>query len=685
VERLPAWPERLRPLRPDFLLHPLPGAWSFALRTALAASPYWAATTALIVANPVYGQIVSKSFYRVLGTLAGGGMALILTALFAQTPEVFILALATWVGCCLTVATLLRSFQAYGAMLAGLSTAIITLAVIEDHPLRIFEVTMSRVSAITVGIAASALVSGLLKPRGAVETMELKLQATIREAAGLLGMLADPKGVLEVKDRRRTLSTGILTLSEVIDFAGFESPRIRNERNGLLAIGGALLHVITAVGNAAYSINRMEPWERENTLLREALAQVKPAADSVARLKPGCSSELDPINEQLLRLEREAAAQNLEDVLVVIHRIQEVVEQLTFAARAWLDWKAGKALTSLAYFEFHREVPDALRNGTRCFLAVALAGAFWIATAWSSGAGLVIIVTVACSFGAIQEDPLAFGPSFLTGVFWLIPTCLICEFVLLNQISNFLPVAFVLMIFVMVPAMASASPHPRTSGVGKAYMALLFTLLALRNPMSFNFAGFLNNSLVNVAGVVCAIVCTVFFLPPDPVGRARRLVRILWWETESLARHEGAGELPMRSVWESRMYDRLRLTRPHLSTRPEELTMLDSAYAAVLIGASVIELRRRAQAPEMPAWARHLIDRTLERLGGMRDSSQEVARDLTEAARQLMHPTEDNAGPASSGLMVRCASSLRGIAVLLGDNAASFDQLRPGSVGGWRL
>ncbi len=671
----------------------MPGAWGYAWRTALAAilalvaafalqleSPYWAATTALIVANPVYGQIVSKSFYRVLGTLAGGGVALILTALFAQTPELFILALATWVGCCLTVATLLRSFQAYGAMLAGLSTAIITLAVIEQHPLRIFDVAMARVSAITVGIAASALVSGLLKPRGAVETMELKMQVTIREAAGLLKKLGDPRTVLEVKDRRRTLSIDVLTLRDVIDFAAFESARIDSERDGLLAIGGALLHVITAVGNAAYGINRMEPEERDEPLLRHALDEAIPAAALVARLDEAGLRDLRPINERLMQLEREAAEQDREDCLVVIHRIQEVVEQLSLAARAWLDWKEGRPLKSVAFFDFHREVPDALRNGVRCFLAVALAGAFWIATAWPTGAGLVIIVTVACSFGAIQEDPIAFGPSFLRGVLWLIPTGFLCEFFLLNQTSSFVPAALIILLFVLVPAMASASPHPATSGVGKAYMALFFTLVAPRNPMVFDIQNFLNNSLANVVGVICAIVCTIFFLPPDPIGRARRLVRILWEETEDLACRRRAGEIPLRSVWESRMYDRLRLTRPHLSKRPEELRVLDSAYAAVLIGASVIDLRHRAESPDMPASARALIEQTLLRLRDLRSSGAEVARDLADASRRLMHP--GNASAATQRLLVRCASSLRGMAMLIGDNAAAFHDLRFENVGG---
>src|SRR5271170_1606885 len=99
-------------LRNYMWLPPLP-AWvngegfAFALRNWLASmlalyiafalqleSPVWAWLTVWIVAQPTPGMLLSKSVYRVIGTICGSIIGIILIALFAQTPELFVLALA---------------------------------------------------------------------------------------------------------------------------------------------------------------------------------------------------------------------------------------------------------------------------------------------------------------------------------------------------------------------------------------------------------------------------------------------------------------------------------------------------------------------------------------------------------------------------------------------------------------
>jgi len=90
-------------------------------------TPYSAATTVLIVAHPMHGMVLSKSLYRMGGTLVGAVMALVLMGLFAQSPEMFILGLSLWMGVCTMASTLLRSFRSYGAVLAGYTVVLITM------------------------------------------------------------------------------------------------------------------------------------------------------------------------------------------------------------------------------------------------------------------------------------------------------------------------------------------------------------------------------------------------------------------------------------------------------------------------------------------------------------------------------------------------------------------------------
>ena len=93
---------------------------SFALRTWLTCilalfiafflqldQPYWAGMSVWILAQATPGMTLSRSLYRIVGTVVGTAMGVVLIALFSQTPELFILALALWIGAC-TVAGNLR-------------------------------------------------------------------------------------------------------------------------------------------------------------------------------------------------------------------------------------------------------------------------------------------------------------------------------------------------------------------------------------------------------------------------------------------------------------------------------------------------------------------------------------------------------------------------------------------------
>ena len=63
--------------------------------------PYWASLTVFIVAQPRQsGQVLAKSFYRMIGTVIGAAVALLFVGLFAQERVLFLGALAFWIGLC---------------------------------------------------------------------------------------------------------------------------------------------------------------------------------------------------------------------------------------------------------------------------------------------------------------------------------------------------------------------------------------------------------------------------------------------------------------------------------------------------------------------------------------------------------------------------------------------------------
>src|ERR1700749_1565418 len=66
-------------------------------------SPFWAGTTAALVCQPRLGASLRKGWFRLVGTLVGAVVIVILTAWFPQNREGFLLSLALWCALCALV------------------------------------------------------------------------------------------------------------------------------------------------------------------------------------------------------------------------------------------------------------------------------------------------------------------------------------------------------------------------------------------------------------------------------------------------------------------------------------------------------------------------------------------------------------------------------------------------------
>ena len=173
-------------------------AWDmvgFALRTWLAAmlalylafalqleSPYWTWLTVGIVAQPTPGMLLSKSIYLVLGTLMGAVFGITLIALFAQTPELFVLGLAVLVAGCTVASNCLTNFRAYATVLAGYTAGIIASGAI-NAPDQVFFIAMARTSCILLGITCSILITSIFAPHRSEGAVRKQLLNALKDAA----------------------------------------------------------------------------------------------------------------------------------------------------------------------------------------------------------------------------------------------------------------------------------------------------------------------------------------------------------------------------------------------------------------------------------------------------------------------------------------------------------------------
>jgi len=115
-------------------------AWVYIFKAALAAmltlwiamrldmpQPRTAMTTVFVVMQPQSGMVLAKSFYRILGTIAGVLVTIALVFGLAQYGELFVAAIAVWICFCNFAARAVRNFASYGFQLAGYTVAIVAI------------------------------------------------------------------------------------------------------------------------------------------------------------------------------------------------------------------------------------------------------------------------------------------------------------------------------------------------------------------------------------------------------------------------------------------------------------------------------------------------------------------------------------------------------------------------------
>lgn len=215
--------------------------------------PRTAMITVFIVMQPQSGHVFAKSFYRLLGTLAGSTVMVVLMALFAQNSELFLGSLALWVGFCSAGAARYRNFRAYGFVLAGYTAAMVGLPALA-HPESSFMAAVWRVLEISLGIICSTAVSAAIVPQSSGAAMRnalyLRFGVFARFVAdGLRG--ANPRQAFETGNVRFVAEA--IGLEGLRSVTVFEDPHMRR-RNGRLNRLNSEFMAITTRFNALHQL-----------------------------------------------------------------------------------------------------------------------------------------------------------------------------------------------------------------------------------------------------------------------------------------------------------------------------------------------------------------------------------------------------------------------------------------------
>ncbi|AOR70285.1 fusaric acid resistance protein [Burkholderia stabilis] len=628
-----------------------PGALAFALRNTAASllalyiafrmnldDPKWAASTVWIVAQGSRGMGLSKSQYRILGTAIGAAVALALTGAFAQTPELFLAALAVWIGLCAGVATFQRNFRAYAAVLAGYTAAIIAMDAV-SAPLHAFDIAVARFLYVVVGILCCALFDTVFAPGAPLNDVRTRLKRYLDRsvAVGAGALRREPNGAAVHR-----LFADALELDTAAEYAATGAPPVRNAIGHLRAAALGVL-AAQAAGQAI----------REHAV--RAGDAPDPLVDEVARVLDGVAASGDAGYELAALRARVDAALHAEAAgpdtsrLLTLDRLAALLAGFdrAYASQAQLD--RPEPPPSRVRYAFHHDPVIAWHNAIRAFLAVMTASGIWIFTAWPSGAGFVTITAVVGALFSTRPNSVRAAVGFLKGTACAAVAGVVCNFILLPAVSGFEMLAYILGVFLIAAGIAIR--HPRTAAMGSAFTIFFWNFTSPDNTARIGDAAFLNSALATMLGIAFGALVFALVFPDDPGTSRQRLHRAVRRDLAGIARDPRAWSA---STWLSRTADRLARELGFAGSLPQTLIERDMRDLLAIWGLGDSLLSLAELAAQEPAARRAA---TVVRGRCARAEFAELDRTCDMAARVLLRRVAARDGDDARAL-------LRGVVLL---------------------
>ncbi len=609
-------------------------AWQLGLE-----HPQWAAMATWAASQPLRGQLLEKSFFRVAGTVAGTAVGVGLVLLAQGNLLWLVLGLAVWLGLCAGVGNLQRSFVAYGTMLSGYSAAMVALLDFA-HPDQVFALGWDRLFTALTGVFAALLVGWLFTPKGS----GIPGNAEVRQLfAQLLRDLADS---LQARGRASLGSQEIAArlLAMAVIEEGLDPHAAGSQRSR------EAVHALRRLMNAQISALL---W------LRDAPSQEPPAAFGEAQALAAAQAlrEAAVALETSVQLHEAAAALvRAREAAVAWPGAADMLAPMGFALQAHLAATHDVALPPGHRARqwpvvLHSDWLGARRAMLRASAAIAIVGLLWVVTGWSGGAymllGMSIMLTVFSGF----ENPSATMRHVTLGQAMGVLVALACQWLVWPFAGSQAGLVWLMLPFVYVGALLFS--HQRTALSGYDCNMVLLLLLQPHYPQTASFGHALALGLAVVSGPLAGWAAYRFILPVTLQGRLQSLRSMMVHELQDMAATPGHAR--DGRIWRARLYHRLlRLVRMseqaggqlgaqaaecglaalHVGRAIQALHQLSGEAAlgdgtARAVRAALLRLQRLQQAPgQCPPLLRALAQRVAER-------HPDQARQLRHAAHEI--------------------------------------------------
>lgn len=571
-------------------------------------NPYWSMATAFIVGHPLVGATRSKAMYRFFGTLVGAVVATLMVPVLVAAPLLLSLAMAFWVGLCLYISLLDRSARAYAFMLAGYTAGIIGFPAVMN-PADVFQTALTRCEEITLGIAFTSIINALIMPRSMGPILARRIKSWVEPSiAWTCAVLAGHGEAAPAREARRRLAFEATDTAMMISQLGYDTSHFHN---AVRQITRLRLYLISIMPILSAIDPRVAELRRINALTPATQAVL---AQTESWIQSGKAEGAEPLLQQIHTLNQETLGWSGLVRAGLALRLEELVRISLHARQLRQAVLDGENITSTPvleaeYIAIKRQNRDhklALLSAFSAALSILLVCLVWIESGWVYGAGSAVIVAVACSFSASQDDPAPSIAKMLTLGVIIILALFIYNFAILPCVTGFGMLYLVLLPMGLLVGVMVA--RPATFGSGMLLGAFGATLLALENGYKTTFIGYAESSLGLLVGLGSALILTRLIRSVGAAWSAEQLVRANWRDVAHAAK---ANDAPTRANMTGIMMDRLGLMMPRVAAVEAGA---DSAAAEAMkdlrVGLNIIGLHREQW--QLPPAARATCQRVFD-------------------------------------------------------------------------
>ncbi|MCI1008841.1 FUSC family protein [Pseudomonas oryzihabitans] len=657
--------------------------WAFIAKALLAAGlalwlayrlelpqPSTVLVTVFIVLQPQSGQVLAKSFYRILGSLAGLSFTVAAIALFAQERVLLLGALVLWIGYCTRGAARYRDFRSYAFLLAGYTACLVGLPAVAE-PQGAFLQAIWRLLEIALGICCAGVVSVAILPQTTRGVLRRTLAQRLRDFLamahdGLLGRL-EAERFAALSARFAADSVGFESLRSA---SVFEEPYLRRRSGRLAALGNRLMLLNTRF-HALYQL--LARLAERPPAVRQALA---PALELIAAALAPSLGRL-PEERDLRRLNERLAAER-ETLMAAIRAGRQQlartapaveVDRLDYDTAAELLYRFAEDLHLLLNTQLELDLPIstapktretftplasravAWMAGLRSALVVLGVGLFWIETAWPSGAACTLAAALISALASTSADPRRYCLQLAVGTLVGALAGGLLHFQVLPWIDG-----FALLLLVLAPVFTAGAwliTRPRLAGYGSGLMVWFCSAALPGNLPRYDADLFCNTYLAYLVACGVAVVAVSVLLPPSQPWVWRRLEAAL---RERLVHAIGAPLAGLSGRFDSGLRDLLNQVQVLTVGQPlVQRQLLRWTFLSLELGHAIIELRlEQAALPPLPwyreqrAWrlAIRALGRALVRLARQPDAAN-LARALgaVDQAILLAHQAQRHLEP----------------------------------------